>query len=152
MTDGVLRGALGTLCLAGAGISGYVLAARWEDTQLLCSTGGCETVQSSSYAEILGMPVAALGLAGYLVIALTALLHGPLARAAGAGLALCAALFSGYLLVLQIVVIHAVCDWCVANDAVASLVAVTALLRLRSAQPGPEPGSWPGSSSPSARA
>jgi uncharacterized membrane protein len=152
VSDRVLRAALGALGVAGAGVSAYVLAVRWGDAPLLCSTGGCETVQSSSYAEILGVPVAALGLVGYLVIAVTALRVSPLARVVGAGLALGAALFSGYLLVVQLVVIDAVCDWCVTSDAIASLAAVTALLRLRGDQSGSELGSWPGSSNPSASA
>jgi uncharacterized membrane protein len=48
--------------------------------------------------------------------------------------ALGAAVFSGYLLVVQLAVIGAVCDWCIANDAISSLVAVLALARLL--QPG----------------
>jgi uncharacterized membrane protein len=133
VSDRALRIALALLCLAGAGVSAFVLAARWRGTELLCSTGGCETVQSSPYAELAGVPVAAFGLAGYLLIAATAGADGPLARIAGASLALGAVLFSAYLLVIQVAVIGAVCDWCLANDAIASLVAVTALLRLRGA-------------------
>ena len=41
--------------------------------ELVCSTGGCETVQSSSYAEVLGVPVAALGLLGFLGLLAAAL-------------------------------------------------------------------------------
>ena len=131
MSDRALRIALGVLCSLGVTVAGYVLVARYGDRQLLCSTGGCETVQSSSYAELLGIPVAALGLATYLLIAGTAWLDGPSARIAGAAAGLGAVLFSAYLLVVQLVVIDAVCDWCIANDVVASLVAMTAVLRLR---------------------
>jgi uncharacterized membrane protein len=151
VTDRALSVALGFLSLAGIAVAGYVLAARYDAAQLLCSTGGCETVQSSSYAELLGIPVAALGLTAYVLIAATAWLDGPWARTAGAALALGAVLFSAYLLVVQLVVIEAVCDWCIANDAVVSLVAIVALLRLRlgSAQAGL---SFPGASSPSTSA
>lgn len=131
MTDRTLRLAVAALALAGAAVAAYVLSARWGDAQLLCSTGGCETVQSSPYAEVVGIPVAALGLAAYLLIGATAFAGGLLARAAGAALALGAVIFSAYLLVVQLAVIGAVCDWCVANDAIATLVAVAALLRLR---------------------
>jgi uncharacterized membrane protein len=74
--------------------------------------------------------VAALGVAGYLAIAGLGVLDTPRARIAGAALALGAAAFSGYLLVLQLAVIDAVCDWCIANDVISSLVAVLALARL----------------------
>jgi uncharacterized membrane protein len=130
MSDRSLRAALVALALAGTGVSGYVLYSRWTDSGLFCSTGGCETVQSSEYAEFLGLPVAALGLGGYLVIGALALAAGPLARLAVAGLALAATAFSAYLLVVQLTVIHAVCDWCLASDVISSLVAVVALVRL----------------------
>jgi uncharacterized membrane protein len=130
MSDRVLRALLVALSLAGAGVSAYVLVARWTSTALLCSTGGCETVQSSAYAELLGVPVAALGIAGYLVIGSAALGRGPRARVAAAAVALAAAAFGGYLLVVQLVVIDAVCDWCLTSDAITSLVAVVALARL----------------------
>jgi uncharacterized membrane protein len=150
VTERSLRAALVVLCLAGAGIAGYVLVVRWGDGQLLCSTGGCETVQSSSYAELLGVPVAALGLAAYLAILGTACFGAAAARMAGAAIALSAAVFSAYLLVVQLVILDAVCTWCLGNDAIVSLVAAAALLRLRG-------GSHPvlsgfGSSSPSASA
>lgn len=131
MTDRSLRAALVALCLAGASVAAYLLSVRWGAAALLCSTGGCETVQSSSYAELLGLPVAALGLVGFVAIGATALAGGQLARALGAALALGALAFSGYLLVIQLAVIDAVCDWCLASDAITTVVAVVALLRLR---------------------
>jgi uncharacterized membrane protein len=133
VSERLLRAGVTAAALAGAAVSAYVLAARWRDTGLLCSSGGCETVQSSPYAELLGVPVAAVGLAGYLVVVAAALAPGWNARVAAAGLALGAFLFSAYLLVVQLAVIGAVCDWCVANDVVASLLALAAFARLRGA-------------------
>jgi uncharacterized membrane protein len=130
MSDRSLRAALVALCLAGVGVSAYVLTIRWTHSDLICSTGGCETVQSSDYAEFLGVPVAALGLAGYLVLGALALATAPLARVLVASLALAATAFSAYLLVVQLTVIHAVCDWCLASDAISSLVAIVAIVRL----------------------
>ena len=52
-------------CRGGA--AGYLLYVRVTDSALACSTGGCETVQRSAYAELLGFPVAGLGLAAFLV-------------------------------------------------------------------------------------
>jgi uncharacterized membrane protein len=131
VSERTLRLAVGVLALAGAAIAAYLTYVRYGGATLTCTTGGCETVQSSPYAELLGVPVSALGLAGYLAIGATALAAGDRARVAGAALALAAAAFSAYLLVLQLTVIGAVCDWCLANDVVAALVAAAALLRLR---------------------
>ena len=130
MSDRALRAAVLAVSLAGAAVAGYVLMSRWADSGLICSTGGCETVQSSEYAELVGVPVAAFGVAGYLLIAAAAALGTPFARVTAAALALGAAAFSGYLLVVQLAVIDAVCDWCVLNDVIASLVAVLALVWL----------------------
>jgi uncharacterized membrane protein len=135
VSDFHLRAVLAGLAAIGAAIAAYVLVARWTHTTLACSTGGCETVQASDYATLAGVPVALLGLAAYIVLAGSALLSGHAARLATAVLALGGVLFSGYLLVVQLAVIHAVCQWCVANDVVATLVATIALLRLRG---GPE--------------
>ena len=127
MNDRTLRAALIALSLAGAAVAGYVLVSHWTDSGLICSTGGCETVQSSEYAKLLGLPVAAFGVSGYVLIAVAAALGTALARMSAAALALGAAAFSGYLLVVQLAVIEAVCDWCVLNDVISSLVAAAAL-------------------------
>lgn len=127
MTDTRLRVAVAVLAAAGAGIAAYLLAARGTP---VCSTGGCELVQGSRYAHVLGIPVAALGLAAFLTLFATALSRSELARAAGAAVALAALLFSAYLLVVQLAVIGAVCEWCVASEAIAALLAPAAALRI----------------------
>lgn len=131
MSDRALRSALALFALAGAALSAYLVSVRYAGGQLICSTGGCETVQSSRYAEIAGVPVAAVGVIAYLAIAATALVRSVQAHIAGAALALTAVVFSGYLLVVQLAVIGAVCDWCLANDVLVTLVAGAAVLRLR---------------------
>jgi uncharacterized membrane protein len=114
--------------LAGAGVTAYLLSARWGAGELVCRTGGCETVQSSGYAEILGIPVAALGLATYAAIAFLVLVASPKALAAAVSLALAACLFSAYLLVVQVAVIGELCDWCLVNDALVSVVAALVMV------------------------
>jgi uncharacterized membrane protein len=131
VSDRTVRAAVGALALAGACVSAYLVWVRYSGADLLCSTGGCETVQSSTYAEVAGVPVALLGLVAYLLIGATAVRPSATAAALGAALALSAFTFSAYLLVIQLAVIGEVCDWCVANDAIASLVAAAATLRLR---------------------
>jgi uncharacterized membrane protein len=97
-------------------------------------------VQSSSYAEVLGLPVAGLGLSGFLGLLLVALLRGEGARMTQATLALAAFFFSAYLLYIQLSVIEAICQWCIATDAITTAIAALALLRLRlGAVPAPTP-------------
>jgi uncharacterized membrane protein len=137
VNDGALRLAVGVLALAGAAVAGYLVWVRETGATLVCATGGCGTVQSSQYAEVAGVPVALLGLAGYVVLLLTALAAGETARLGQAAVALGAVIFSAYLLYVQVAVIGEVCDWCLVSDAIVTLIATLALLRLRLAQPPP---------------
>ena len=75
------------------------------------------------------MPV--LGLIGYLGIFATTFVAGETMRLVGAALALGGLAFSIYLLVVQIVAIGALCQWCLASDVVMLLLTVAAVARLR---------------------
>jgi uncharacterized membrane protein len=130
VTDNRLRVAIAVLALAGAAIAGYLVHARTTGATLLCTTGGCDTVQNSSYAEVLGIPVALLGGLSFGAIFLSALLRGELARVGGAALAVSGLGFGAYLLVIQIFVIGAVCDWCLATDGIMTVLAGLTLVRL----------------------
>ena len=81
-------------------------------------------MQHSDYAELAGVPVAVLGLGAYLLLLGMAFRTGELARLVGAITAVSGALFAGYLLYVQLVVIDAICQWCVASDVVIGLLAV----------------------------
>jgi uncharacterized membrane protein len=118
-----------SLAVVGAAIAGYLTWVHYAELQPFCVGGGgaCERVQSSPYAELAGAPVAVLGLAGYLAVL------GSLAlpdRSTTAFLALVGAGFSAYLTYLELEVIHAVCQWCVASAVVMTALAVTAAARL----------------------
>ena len=133
MSDRALRVAAALVALAGLGVAAYLTWAHYADESVICvSGGGCETVQESTYSEIAGIPVAALGVAAYATILALVAWDTPAARLAVAAIALVGLLFSGYLLVLQLFVIDAICIWCVANDVViAPALAVLTSLRLR---------------------
>jgi uncharacterized membrane protein len=127
--EGRLRAVVASLALAGAGVAAYLVYARYTGTQLACSTGGCETVQHSRYAVVAGVPVAVIGLVGYVALLGTATVRGAAAAALGVGFAAIALLFSAYLLVAQVALIHAICQWCVTSDAIVTLISVAALWR-----------------------
>lgn len=131
MSERTLRAAIAALALAGAGVASYLVYTRYSGARIACATGGCETVQQSRYSELAGMPVAVLGLVLYLALLVTALLRGAAAAAACATLAAGGTLFAAYLLVVQIAVIDAICQWCVASDVIILAIAVLAVLRLR---------------------
>jgi uncharacterized membrane protein len=130
MSDRALRSAVGVLATAGAAIAGYLTYARFTHTTLACSTGGCEVVQRSDYAELAGIPVALLGLAAYVFLLGTAFLSSEPARAAAAAVAVAGAAFSAYLVYIQIAVIDAICQWCIASDVVMALIACACVGRV----------------------
>jgi uncharacterized membrane protein len=115
-----LRFVLGALAVVGLLISGYLTWVHYARVAPVCvgGGGGCETVQTSSYATILGVPVAVVGLVGYSGLLLSALLRGELGAYLGFLVALVGAFFSAYLTYLEVFVIHAVCEWCVASATV----------------------------------
>ena len=133
MSDRALRAAAALVAFAGMGVAGYLTWAHYADASVLCVTGGgCETVQASSYSEIAEIPVGVLGLAAYATVLALVVWDAPVARLAAATIALVGLVFSIYLLVLQLFVIDAVCEWCVVNDVViAPALAVLTALRLR---------------------
>jgi uncharacterized membrane protein len=131
VTEAAARRALAALALVGLGIAAYLAATRAAGAAPVCATGGCETVQSSQYAEVLGVPVAVLGVAAYLVLAGTTLVRAPAAAAPAAAVALAGAAFSVYLVYLQVAVIEAVCLWCMASDGLMLVLAALAVVRLR---------------------
>jgi uncharacterized membrane protein len=132
MSDRALRVAIAALALVGAGIAAYLTWAHYADETVACPLGGggCETVQQSSYAELLGVPVALLGLLFYAIVLGLVAWDTAAARQALAVLALAGAAFALYLVVVQLAVIDAVCAWCVANDVVVALLAAAATARL----------------------
>ena len=129
-TDQRLRIAIGVMCLIGIGIAGYLTYVHYAGLKVLClSSGGCETVQASRYAKLGGIPVATLGLVGYILILGSLALRGETGRAVGFGLALFGFCFSMYLTYRELFTIHAICQWCVSSAVVMTIVVVLTLLR-----------------------
>lgn len=96
---------------------------------IVCGVGDCATVQSSSYARIAGVPVSAIGVAGYValfVLALMGLQPGRRDSRAIAALLLGGAtfgvVFSAYLTYLEAAVIRAWCQYCVASAIIITLI------------------------------
>jgi uncharacterized membrane protein len=115
------RMAVAVCALLGLLVSAYLLLYKLGVFgRLLCAgSGGCERVQLSRWSVMLGVPVAAYGVVGYLallVIALFGLQPGQLASPGPtrwlAGLSALGVLYSVYLLAIELVSVHAVCIWC----------------------------------------
>ena len=132
MTDlGLRRGSL-ILCSVGIGIAGYLTYVHYAGLQPICGIShGCETVQTSRYASLVGVPVALLGLISYLLIFVSLCVRDDRSQLAGYALVVTAFVFSAYLTYREVFTIHAICTWCVSSAIVFTLLMIVETLRVR---------------------
>jgi uncharacterized membrane protein len=130
-----LRRATLVLSVLGIAVAGYLTAVHYTGLDAVCvgGGGGCERVQSSEQSELLGVPVALLGLGAYLVLAATSVRAGETARVVAALTALVGFGFSAYLTYVSIADIGATCQWCLISAALMTLLAVVSTTRLLAA-------------------
>jgi uncharacterized membrane protein len=128
-TDRKLAIAILVLALIGTGVAGYLTYVHYEGLKVICSNSGCGTVQSSQYAKLAGIPVATLGLLGYLGILGSLLIRTELGRMLGFGIALIGFMFSLYLTYRELFTIHAICEWCVSSAVIMTLLFILTAVR-----------------------
>jgi len=138
-TDRRLWIAILVASLIGIGIAGYLTYVHYEGLKVLClSSGGCETVQASRYSKLDGIPVAVLGLIGYIGLLGSLAIRGETGRIAGFAIALTGFGFSLYLTYRELFTIKAICQWCVASAVLMTVLAIlTAVRALRVEPPAP---------------
>jgi uncharacterized membrane protein len=132
-----LRIAIAILSLVGAGIATYLTIVDFMGETPACAAGGhgCATVANSHYSHLLGLPVSVYGFAGYIGILISAIVPGDYGRFAGFGLALVGFGFSAYLTYLELNVINAICQWCVASAITMTVLLVLCTVRVLAAPP-----------------
>lgn len=129
------RQVIAVLALAGLFVALYLYLYKiGVYGELKCGTGGCETVQASPYAMLLGQPVALYGVVGYAALFAVCLvgLHPRFTaqRWPTTLLAVLATLgfaFTAYLTSLEMFVIRAWCRWCLGSAAIITLIWFVAL-------------------------
>ena len=121
------------LIVIGFFVAIYMSYVEITHIEAVCGpVGDCNTVQQSSYAYLFGiLPIGVLGVAGYLIIALTWMIgifgsnrwqkHS---RDMFFGLTLFGTLFSVYLTFLEPFIIGASCAWCLTSAVVMTLLLV----------------------------
>jgi uncharacterized membrane protein len=131
VTDRRLRLTGLVLAVLGLGVAGYLTYVHYAGIDPVCNIAhGCAKVQRSSYAELAGVPVAVLGLVGYVAILAALLVPGETARLAAALTALVGFGFSGYLTYRELVTIDAICQWCVASAVLMTGLAIVTVWRV----------------------
>ena len=110
-----------------------------NNTAACAGLGDCDAVNSSRYAEVAGIPIGLIGVAGYLAIlaALAAERRWPASawtlRLGIFGMALAGTLYSAYLTYIEVAVLHAVCPFCVVSAVCMVGILILSVLRLRAA-------------------
>jgi uncharacterized membrane protein len=142
VTDQRLKVLIAGFAAVGIGIAGYLTYVHYAGIDPVCAAGGggCHKVQESEYAELAGIPVAVLGLIGYVLILGSVFVPGDNGKLAGAVLSLSGFGFSAYLTYRELFTIDAICQWCVASAVVLTALAaltVWRLLRLETDVPVP---------------
>jgi len=137
-TDRRLRIAILAIALIGLGIAIYLTIVHYSGLKVAClASGSCETVQSSRYAKLAGIPVPVLGLIGYIGILVTLAIRSDLGRIAGFGIALTGFLFSCYLTYRELFTIKAICQWCVGSAICMTVLTVLTAIRVMRTDPPP---------------
>jgi uncharacterized membrane protein len=130
-TERRLRVAIGALAVVGLAISAYLTSVRLMGESPACVIGGsCAAVQASRYAELAGIPVAVLGLAGYGALLVSAVLAGPAGKLLGLLAGLIGVGFSVWLTYVEFDVIDAICPWCVTSAVIVTIAAALAVWRV----------------------
>jgi uncharacterized membrane protein len=130
-TDRRLWWAAVVLTVIGIGVATYLTYIHYEGIKPVCGLGGnCEKVQTSEWSKLGGVPVALLGLIGYLAILGALFVRGELGRMAAALLSLAGFGFSLYLTYRELFSIDAICPWCVSSAVILTLLAIVTTTRL----------------------
>jgi uncharacterized membrane protein len=132
-----MRAAAIGVALAGLGIATYLTVVHYAGGEPVCAVAhGCATVQQSDYASLAGVPVALLGVLGYLGVLAALARDGVAWRTAAAFLSLAGLAFSGWLTYVEVGILDAICIWCVGSAICMALLTVLTVARMLRAEPG----------------
>ncbi|MGI8812030.1 MAG: vitamin K epoxide reductase family protein [Pyrinomonadaceae bacterium] len=127
------------IALAGVADAAYLTVHHYTNVPVPCSIiEGCETVLTSQYAEIAGVPLAAFGALAYFLAFSLALLaafgNRSMWRVFGVQVVLMA-IFTGWLLYLQGFVIGAFCQFCLISAGITFTLLIVYLMSRAESNP-----------------
>ncbi len=119
------------LAAIGLGIASYLTYVHYAGIKPACTAGeSCTKVQTSVYSELAGVPVALMGLIGYVAILASLLApENESTRFATLAFTLAGFGFSAYLTYRELFSIHAVCEWCASSAVIMTILMVLATWR-----------------------
>ena len=118
----------------GIVVAGYLTWSHYSGVPVYCGvSSSCEVVNTSRYAYLGDIPVALIGLIGYIAILALSLIppqeerQWPMLLIFGG--ALIGALLQWYLFYIEVAVLRAICYWCVTSQAIITLIFLLAFPR-----------------------
>jgi uncharacterized membrane protein len=132
MSARTLRITLLVLTVIGVGLATYLTVIHYAGIKPLCgrSGGTCEKVQTSQYSKLVGVPVALIGLLGYIGILGTLLVpEDERSRFATAALTLGGFGFSAYLTYREVFSLKEICEYCVSSAILLTILMCLSLWR-----------------------
>ena len=132
----MLRVASIAVGVIGLAIATYLTVVHYAGGSPVCAIAhGCATVQKSDYATFAGIPVAVLGVVGYLGILGSLLRDDETARTVTAFLSIAGLGFSAWLTYVEVGELNAICIWCVGSAICMALLTGLSIVRLLRAAP-----------------
>jgi uncharacterized membrane protein len=138
-----LRRVMIALTVLGIILASYLVYVHYSGAKPVCTAGtACIKVQTSQWSKLAGVPVALIGLLGY--IAIFASLLAPdreATRTATLAMTLLGFAFSGYLTYRELFSIHAICEECATSAVFMTALFGCSLWRFLKAPLAPVPPS-----------
>jgi uncharacterized membrane protein len=119
------------IAVIGLGIATYLTVVHYAGEAPVCAIAhGCATVQKSDYAKLAGVPVALLGVIGYLGILASLIRDDETSRTAAAFFSLVGLGFSAWLTYVEVGKLDAICIWCVGSAICMTILAALTVSRV----------------------
>lgn len=130
MSGRITRIAMIVLSVVGIGLASYLTYVHYSGSQVICTSDACELVQTSVYSKLAGVPVALMGLIGYVLIFTSLVLpEREQTRLATLGLTAVGFGFSAYLTGRELFSLHQICEWCVSSASIMTILMLLSVYR-----------------------
>jgi uncharacterized membrane protein len=125
------------LVIVGLLVSIYMTVYKLTSNNAMClGSGDCSTVNASRYSEVNGIPVAVIGVLGYLAILATHFFENRnnFFKQNGTllifGMALAGFIFTVWLIYVEVAILKALCPFCVTSQTAMTIIFILAVIRL----------------------
>ncbi|HWF35417.1 MAG TPA: vitamin K epoxide reductase family protein [Solirubrobacteraceae bacterium] len=140
MNTVVLRRAMIVVSVLGVALAAYLTYVHYSGIKPACTAGqSCIKVQTSQWSRLDGVPVALIGLIGYVFILGSLLVRDrEESRLATLGLTFVGFGFSAYLTYRELYSIHAVCEECATSAVFLTILLIASVALYLSPPPAPK--------------